>query len=243
VQTGENVLIGGFIVTGTDPKRVIVRALGPSVPVGGRLANPALDLHDGNTVISNDDWRSDQEAEIQATGLAPQNDLESAIVRTLAPGSYTAVMRGANGSTGIGLVEVYDLTPNSLSLLANISSRGRVETGDSVMIGGFIVGPVDHGSPHIIVRAIGPSLASSGVANTLQDPMLELHDQSGTTISSNDDWPTDRNSSFVVAAGLAPSDTRESALAVTLTPGNYTAIVRGANDTVGVALVEVYNLQ
>ena len=243
VQTGENVLIGGFIVTGTDPKRVIVRALGPSVPVGGRLANPALDLHDGNTVISNDNWRSDQEAEIQATGLAPQNDLESAIVRTLAPGSYTAVMRGANGSTGIGLVEVYDLTPNSISLLGNISSRGLVETGENVMIGGFIVGPVDHGSPQVVVRAIGPSLASSGVANTLQDPVLELHDQSGTILATNDNWLTDRNSSFVLAAGLAPSDTRESALAITLTPGNYTAIVRGANDTMGVALVEVYNLQ
>jgi hypothetical protein len=164
-------------------------------------------------------------------------------VRTLAPGSYTAVMHGANGSTGVGLVEVYDLTPNSVSLLANISSRGLVETGENVMIGGFIVGPVDHGSPEVVVRAIGPSLASSGVANTLQDPVLELHDQSGTILATNDNWLTDRNSSFVLAAGLAPSDTRESALAITLTPGNYTAIVRGANDTVGVALVEVYNLQ
>jgi hypothetical protein len=243
VRTGDNVLIGGFIITGADPKSVIVRAIGPSLPVGGKLANPTLELHDGGSVISNDDWRSDQEAEIQATGLAPQNDLESAIVRTLVPGSYTTVMRGANGSTGVGLVEVYDLSQNSVSLLANISSRGFVETGENVMIGGFIVGPVDHGSPQVVVRAIGPSLASSGVANTLQDPTLELHDQNGGILASNDDWLTDRNSSFVLAAGLAPSDTRESALAITLTPGNYTAIVRGANDTIGVGLVEAYNLQ
>lgn len=244
VQTGDNVLIGGFIVTGTDPKRVIVRAIGPSLTqIPGRLANPTLELHDDEAVISNDDWRSDQEAEIQATGLAPQNDLESAIVRTLAPGSYTAVMRGQDGTTGIGLVEVYDLSQNSLSLLANISSRGLVETGDNVMIGGFIVGPVDHGSPQVVVRAIGPSLANSGVSNTLQDPTLELHDGNGTTFASNDDWLTDRNSSLVVAAGLAPSDTRESAIGIALTPGNYTAIVQDANNTSGVGLVEVYNLQ
>jgi hypothetical protein len=248
VLTGDNVLIGGFIVTGTDPKKVIVRALGPSitsngVPVSGRLADPILELHDGNTVVINDDWKSDQQAEITATGVAPTNDKESAIVRTLSPGTYTVVMRGVGGSTGIGVVEVYDLSQASVSLLANISSRGFVDINDNVMIGGFIIGPVDRSNPRLVIRAIGPSLTSSGVPNALQNPTLELHDGSGTTIATNDDWPTDPNSSFVVANGLAPSDTRESAIFTSLTPGNYTAIVRGVGNTTGVGLVEVYNLQ
>jgi hypothetical protein len=242
------VLIGGFIVTGTDPKKVIVRALGPSitnngVPVPGRLADPILELHDGNTVVTNDDWKSDQQTEIAATGVAPTNDKESAIVGTLSPGTYTVVMRGVGGTTGIGVVEVYDLSQASVSSLANISSRGFVDVNDNVMIGGFIIGPVDRGNPRLVVRALGPSLTSSGVANALQNPTLELHDGSGTTIATNDDWPTDPNSSFVVANGLAPSDTRESAIFTSLTPGTYTAVVRGVGNTTGVALVEVYNLQ
>lgn len=248
VLTGDNVLIGGFIVTGTDPKKVIVRGLGPSitsngVPVPGRLADPILELHAGNTVVTNDDWRTDQQAEIIASGVPPTNDKESAIVRTLSPGFYTAILRGVGGSTGIGVVEVYDLSQNSVSLLANISSRGFVDVNDNVMIGGFIIGPVDRSNPRLVVRAIGPSLTSSGVPSALQNPTLELHDGSGTTIATNDDWPTDPNSSFVVANGLAPSDTRESAIFTSLTPGNYTAIVRGVGNTTGVALVEVYNLQ
>ena len=248
VLTGDNVLIGGFIITGTDPKKVIVRALGPSitsngVPVAGRLMDPILELHAGNTTTTNDDWRSTQQAEIVASGVAPTNDSESAIVATLAPGNYTAVVRGVGGSTGIGLVEVYDLSPASLSLLGNISSRGFVDVNDNVMIGGFIIGPVDRNNPRIVVRALGPSLSSSGVPNTLQNPILELHDASGTTINTNDDWPTDPNSSFVVANGLAPSDTRESAIFTTLTPGNYTAVVRGVGNTTGVGLIEIYNLQ
>ncbi|MFN2623394.1 MAG: hypothetical protein ABR611_11165 [Chthoniobacterales bacterium] len=187
------------------------------------MADPIPELHAGNTVVT--------------------NDLESAIVRTLSPGNYTAVVRGVGGGTGIGLVEVYDLSQASASLLANISSRGFVDTGDNVMIGGFIIGPVDRSNPRVVVRALGPSLSSSGVPNTLQNPTLELHDGSGTTIASNDDWPTDPNSSLVVANGLAPSDTRESAIFTPLTPGVYTAIVRGAGNTTGVGLVEVYNLQ
>jgi hypothetical protein len=248
VLTGDNVLIGGFIITGTDPKKVIVRALGPSitsngVPVAGRLMDPILELHAGNTTTTNDNWRSTQQAEILASGVAPTNDAESAIVATLAPGNYTAVVRGVGGSTGIGLVEVYDLSQASLSLLGNISSRGFVDVNDNVMIGGFIIGPVDRSNPRIVVRALGPSLSSSGVPNTLQNPILELHDASGTTINTNDDWPTDPNSSFVVANGLAPSDTRESAIFTTLTPGNYTAVVRGVGNTTGVGLIEIYNLQ
>lgn len=248
VLINDNVLIGGFIITGTEPKKVIIRALGPSitsngVPVPGRLANPILELHAGNTVMTNDDWKSDQEAEITATGLAPGSQLESAIVQKLSPGSYTAIVRGVGGATGIGLVEVYDLSPNSLSLLANISSRGFVDINDNVLIGGFIVGPVDRGNPRVVVRALGPTLSNSNVPNPLQNPTLELHDGSGTTIAANDDWPTDPNSSFVVANNLAPGDTRESAIFTTLTPGNYTAIVRGNGATTGVGLVEVYNLQ
>jgi hypothetical protein len=248
VLINDNVLIGGFIITGTDPKKVIVRALGPSItsngaPIPGRLADPILELHAGNTVVTNDNWKSDQQTEIAATGLAPANDLESAIVRTLSPGNYTAVVRGVGGGTGIGLVEVYDLSQTSASLLGNISSRGFVDTGDNVMIGGFIIGPVDRSNPRVVVRALGPSLSSSGVPNTLQNPTLELHDGSGTTIASNDDWPTDPNSSFVVANGLAPSDSRESAIFTPLTPGLYTAIVRGVGNTTGVGLIEVYNLQ
>jgi hypothetical protein len=248
VLTGDNVLIGGFIVTGTDPKKVIVRALGPSinsngVPVPGRLADPILELHAGNTVTTNDNWKSDQQTEIAATGLAPSNDLESAIVKTLAPGNYTAVVRGVGGSTGIGLVEVYDLSQASVSLLANISSRGFVDINDNVMIGGFIIGPVDRSNPRLVVRALGPSLATSGVPNPLQNPALEVHDASGTIIAANDDWPTDPNSSFVVANGLAPSDTRESAIFTSLTPGTYTVIVRGVGNTTGIGLVEIYNLQ
>ena len=248
VLTNDNVLIGGFIITGTDPKKVIIRALGPSitsngVPVPGRLADPILELHSGNNVVTNDNWRTDQEAEIMGTGLAPHDDKESAIVRTLAPGSYTAIVRGVGGGTGIGLVDVFDLSPTSASVLANISSRGFVDTNDNVMIGGFIVGPVDRGNPSVVVRALGPSLSSSGVPGPLQNPTLELHDGSGTTIASNDDWPTDPNSSFVVANGLAPSDSRESAIFTPLTPGLYTAIVRGVGNTTGVGLVEVYNLQ
>jgi hypothetical protein len=243
VLANDNVLIGGFIITGTDPKKVIVRAIGPSLTVPGKLANPVLELHAGSTIVINDDWKTDQQAEISATGLAPTNDLESAIVRTLNPGNYTAIMRGAGGGTGIGVVEVYDLSQASVSLLGNISSRGFVDLNDNVMIGGFIIGPVDRNNPRIVVRALGPSLSNSGVANALQNPTLELHDGSGTIIASNDDWVTDPNSSFVVANGLAPGDTRESAIFTSLPPGNYTAIVRGVGNTTGVGLIEAYNLQ
>jgi hypothetical protein len=253
VQAGDNALIGGFIITGTDPKKVIIRALGPSInsnnmPVPGRLADPVLELHIGGTVATNDDWKvtsggSSQQTEIEATGIPPTNDLESALVRTLSPGPYTAVMRGNGDGTGIGLVEVYDLSQASASLLANISSRGFVDINDNVMIGGFIAGPADRGNARVVIRALGPSLSNSGVPNTLQNPTLELFDANGGPIASNDDWQNGPGSSGVAAAGLAPSDTRESAIFITITPGQYTAIVRGVGGTTGVGLVEVYNLQ
>lgn len=248
VQTDDNVLIGGFIVTGAEAKNVIVRAIGPSLasngqPVAGRLADPVLELHDasGALIIGNDNWKDSQQAEIEATGLAPSNDSESAIVRKLNPGAYTAVMRGKNNSTGIGLVEAYDLSVNTNSRLANISTRGFVETGDNVMIGGLILGN-NPGPATIILRSIGPSLARSNVSTALQDPLLELHEANGALIASNDDWQADPNASQVQLSGLGPADSRESALLVSLPPAKYTAITRGKNDSTGVALVEAYHL-
>ena len=238
VETGDKVLIGGFIIAGTQPKKVIVRAIGPSLPLTGVLINPLLELHDssGAILVSNDNWRTDQEQEIIATGLAPSNDNESAIVMTLDPGSYTAIVRGVNDGTGIALVEVYDLEQLVDSKLANISTRGLVETEDNVLIGGFIV--LGDNAASALLRAIGPSLP---VAGSLTDPTLELHDSNGTTLTSNDNWRSDQESE-ILATGLPPTNDAESAILTTLAPGSYTAIVRGANNTTGIALVEVYQL-
>ncbi|MDQ3413755.1 MAG: right-handed parallel beta-helix repeat-containing protein, partial [Verrucomicrobiota bacterium] len=246
VLTDDNVLIGGFIVTGISPKRVIVRAIGPALTgsgVAGALMDPTLELNsfDGS-ITTNDDWKDDQQAEIEATGLQPTQDAESAIVQTLAPGAYTAIVRGAGGTTGIGLVEAYDLDQLADSKLANISTRGFVDTADNVMIGGFIIGPEGLGDATVLVRAIGPSLENSGVANALQDPTLELFDGNGALLTSNDDWKDDQQGE-IEATQLEPTDDRESAILSTLAPGGYTAIVRGVADTTGVGLVEVYHLQ
>lgn len=253
VLAGNNALIGGFIISGSDQKRVIVRGLGPSLTdfgVAGALANPTLELHDSSgTLASNDNWKDSQEMDVRTSGLAPNNDLESAIVATLpANGSaYTAVLAGKNGGTGIGLVEVYDLAASGDATLANISSRGFVDTDDNVMIGGVIVGSGDRGASKIVVRAIGPSLSGFGITNPLQDPTLELHNGSGTTIATNDNWKAidtgGSQENEISAAGLAPTDDRESALLRSLVPDNYTAILRGKNATTGVGVVEIYNLQ
>jgi hypothetical protein len=247
VQTGDNVLIGGFVVRGIGPKKMVVRGLGPSLfalGVPGALQDPSLELYDstGTIILSNNDWQETQAAAIQATGLAPSDPRESAILATLAPGSYTAVMRGVNNTDGVALVEAYDIDSQpSASELPNLSTRGRVELGDNVMIGGYIVGAPEPAK--LIVRGMGPSLAASNVPGSLQDPKLELHDASGATIMSNDNWQDDpAQAALIQAAGLAPTDPRESALAVTLNPGSYTAIVRGKDDTQGVALVEFYKL-
>jgi CSLREA domain-containing protein len=246
VQTGDNVLIGGFIIDGTEAKKVIVRAVGPSLGdfgVSDPLANPILELHypDGTTVVTNNNWRDTQEAEIMATGLAPNDDLESAIVATLEPGAYTAIVRGVNDGTGVALVETYDLNQAVDSSLANISTRGLVETGDNVMIGGIIVGP--DGSPNgsILLRGIGPSLGDFGITNPLADPMLELHDINGILIVANDDWKSTQQAA-IEATGLPPNDDKESAILATLAAGNYTAIMRGVGDTTGIGLVEAYHL-
>ena len=242
VETGDNALIGGFIVTGTQPKKVIVRAIGPSLPVSGALIDPILELRDssGGLVRANDNWRSDQEQEIISTGIPPGNDLESAIVETLPANgaAYTAIVRGANEATGVGLVEVYDLDHTVDSKLANISTRGIVQTGNDVMIAGTIV--LGETSQRVLVRAIGPSLPVPGALN---DPTLELRDGNGTVMRANDNWRSDQEAE-IVATGIPPTNDLESALIETLPAGGaaYTAIVRGANDTTGVALVEVYGL-
>lgn len=241
VQTGNNVLIGGFIVTGTDPKQVILRGIGPSLPVPGYLSDPVLELHrsNGTVMAENDNWNSHRD-DVLGTGIPPPEEREAAIVTILLPGAYTAVLRDAAGSTGIAAMEVYDLNATANSRLANISTRGKVETGDNVMIGGWIIGGGE--STSAVVRAMGPSLAGSGVAGALADPTLAVHNGNGALLAEDDDWRTYQEQA-IIAAGLAPVDDRESAILLSLPPGNYTGIVRGKNDTAGVALVEIYNLQ
>jgi CSLREA domain-containing protein len=239
VGTGDNVLIGGFIVTGTEDKKIIVRAIGPSLPLTGKLANPTLELYDASgLIVSNDNWKDTQRAEIQVTNIPPPNDLESAIVATLPANNsaYTAIVRGANNTTGVGLVEVYDLDRTVDSKLANISTRGLVQTGDNVMIGGLIVLGAD--PQDVIIRAIGPSLPLAG---KLADPTLELHDSNGALVVSNDNWRSDQEAE-ILATGIPPSKDLESAIVRTLPPASYTAIVRGVANTSGIALVEVYAL-
>jgi len=254
VQTGDNVLIGGFIISGTDPKKVMVRGIGPSLSgsVQDFLPDPLLELHDAvSTLATNDDWKtrpdgSSQQAEIEATTIPPTNDLESALVRTLPAdnAAYTAILRGKNNTTGIGVLELYDLDATVDSKLANISTRGLVETGNNVLIGGFIPG---NGVTKVIIRAIGPTLVDAGVPDPLQDPTLELVNASGTSLATNDNWKTRPDGSSqqaeIEATTIPPNDDRESALVANLAPGNYTAVVRGKNNTIGIAVVEVYNLQ
>jgi len=243
VETGDNALIGGFIITGTQSKRIIVRAIGPSLPLAGALADPILELRNssGGLILSNDNWRvGGQEAEIIATTIPPSNDLESAIVATLPANSsaYTAIMRGVSDGSGIGVVEAYDLDQTIDSKLANISTRGLVQTGDNVLIGGLIV--LGQSPLRVIVRALGPSLPVPG---PLADPTLELRDGDGALVAFNDDWRDDPiEESEINATGIPPTNDLESAIVRNLAPGPYTAILRGANNTTGVAVVEVYGL-
>ncbi|MBA3571889.1 MAG: hypothetical protein H0W34_07945 [Pyrinomonadaceae bacterium] len=232
-------------MTGDVPKRILIRGIGPSLAafnVSGALQNPLLELNGGT--FTNDNWKSGgQQAEIEATGIPPTDDLESAMVVTLDPGAHTAVLRGVDNTTGIGLIEVYDLAQEVNAKLANISSRGLVQTGDDVMIGGFILEPASNSSSTVVVRAIGPSLGSRGVANPLANPTLELRDSQGALIVSNDDWQQGSDSTTISTRGLAPENSKESAALAIPPPGNYTAIVRGVDNTVGVGLVEVYQLE
>jgi hypothetical protein len=246
IETGEDVAIGGFIVKGSGLKRVIVRGIGPSMrtsdgPVPGALQDPVLELRDakgGNT--TNDNWRTSQEKEIERSGLAPKDDRESAIVANLPAGDYTATLRGLKNTTGVGLVEIYDLQSSSGPELGNLSVRAHVRTGDDVLIDGIILR--GDKPKRVLFRGIGPELRDRGVANDLEDPTLELHDSNGAVLQFNDNWKSAPNASEIQASGLAPKDNREPAILMTLTPGNYTSIVRGVNGTTGVALGEAYKL-
>ena len=239
-----------MIVTGTANKKVIIRAIGPTLTdfgVAGALQDPTLELYQGSTLItSNDDWRvSPQQAEIQNSGLAPNKDAEAAIIATLTPNqNYTAIVRGKNGATGVGVVEAFDLDQGVASKLGNISTRGFVDVDDNVMIAGLIVSPSNGSTTKALVRALGPTLGDFGVAGALANPTLDLVNSSGTVIRSNDNWKDDaQQRALIEAAGLAPSHDEEAAMVETVTPGAYTAVVRGSGRTTGVGLVEVYNLQ
>jgi hypothetical protein len=243
VGTGDNAMIGGFIITGTEPKAVVVRGVGPSIPVAEALNDPVIELRgsSGELLASNDDWGDGATAEnVAVTGLAPANELESALWKVLNPGAYTVVVSGYNNTTGVGLFEVYDLGRATDSKLANISTRGFVNTGDNVMIGGTII--LGNTATQVLFRAIGPSLTVFGVPNALQDPVLELYDGNGALLAQNDDWRSSQETQ-IIATTIPPGDNRESAILTTLTPGSYTAIVRGKNNFTGVALVEAYQLQ
>lgn len=248
VQTGDNVLIGGFIVDGLTPKRIILRAIGPSIkvngtPLAGRLADPVLEMYNdaGTLIASNDNWKeSTDRTEIENSGLAPTDDLESAIARIINPGQYTAIVRGKNNTSGIALVEAYDRNSSTDSKFANISTRGFVETGDNVLIGGFILGN-QTGNTKVLTRATGPSL-KPGLPAALDDPTLELFDQNGASIGTNDNWKDAPNRTAIEATGLAPTNDAESAILMTIPPTPYTAIVRGKNNTTGIGLIEVYNV-
>jgi len=247
VGTGDNVLIAGFIITGTGSKNVVLRAIGPSLTnfgISDGLQDPVLELRaaDGSLIESNDNWTSNQAA-VQATGLAPTDTRESAIVRTLATGTYTAIVRGKGSATGVALAEVYDNdTQPSSSQLANISTRGSVQTQNNVLIGGFLLGGGNNGFPIILARAIGPSLADFGIASPLANPTIEFHDSNGATLSTNDDW-RDTQELEVLYVNVPPTRDAESALVIQPAPGTYTAIVAGKNGGTGIGLVEIFNFR
>ncbi len=245
VLTGENVLIVGFTVSDNPVQQVLVRALGPTLTnfgVTGALADPTITLYNssGGLIATNDNWKDTNQATIAATAKAPPNDKESAILlNSLSPGSYTAIVRGKNNTTGVGLVEAYGIVPSGVeNLISNVSSRGFVGTGNDVMIGGFIGDRTP--SLQIIVRALGPTLTQFGIANALADPTLELHDGNGNLLAFNDNWQ-DTNQTAIQATGFAPPNSNESAiLAVVNVGASITAIVRGKDNTTGVALFDVY---
>ena len=250
VQTGDNVGIGGLIITGSAPKRVILRAIGPSLIRSGIsdwLADPVLELHGPArfATITNDNWRDTQEAEIQATGIPPTNDLESAIIVTLDPGAYTAIVRGKNDTSGVALVEVYDLNQEVDSKLGNLSTRAFVSTGENIVIAGFLLNNQGTALDRIVVRGMGPSLASGilPVSAVLADPTLELHDTNGTLIMANNDWQDNTaQATEITACGLALPNAREAGIAATLSPGLYTALLAGLDNGTGIGVVEAYDL-
>jgi len=252
VDTGDKVMIGGFIITGNTAKPVVLRGMGPSlansgVPANSVLNDPLIQLHgpNGALIVANDNWKdSPQKSLIEGTVFEPTDDREAVILATLPPAAYTVILKGAGDTSGVGLVEVYDNNSALDSALANISTRGFVQTGNEVMIGGFVLGG-NNNPTKIAVRALGPSLSSFGLANLLADPTLELHNANGTIMVSNDNWLDDPASAAQLTAhGLGLSDPNESGIFTALAPpGQFTAIVAGKNGTIGIALVEIYNLK
>ena len=247
VLTGNNVGIGGFIVSGPTPKRVLLRGIGPSLTQFGiptPLPDPVLELHgpDGFVTVTNNNWRDTQEAEIEATGLPPRNNLESAIVATLEAGAYTAILKGNGNTIGIALVEAYDLNQGVDSKLANLSTRAFVNTDDNIVIAGFVLSEGGSADDRVIVRGIGPSLAAFGISPVLANPKLELRNNNGALLIANNDWQENPEQAMEInAAGLAPTNSLESALAATLPPGLYTALLSGVNNGTGIGVVEVYD--
>ena len=245
VQTGFDVMIGGFVLSGNVPKTVVIRAIGPSLAnygVAGALANPTVQLvrlSDNTVVATNDDWGTDPSAtQIADLGLAPAHPLESALFVSLVPGAYTAIVSGVGGATGVGLIEVYEVGMPEVQLI-NISTRGKVQTGFDVMIGGFVI--LGEAPQKVLIRAIGPSLANYGVSGALANPTMQLvRIADSALLAANDDWQTASNAGEIVATSLAPLHPYESAILITLAPGAYTAIVSGVGGATGVGLVEVY---
>jgi hypothetical protein len=244
IGTGDDLLIGGLVIGGSTPKTVLIRAIGPALAeagVGGALLDPQLRLFKGSDVIdSNDDWSDHPRAGDIPGHLQPRFPLESAILTTLDPGPYTAIINGLNESTGVGLVEIYEVDGNESAKLINIATRGRVKTGDKVMIGGLVI--TGDASKSVLVRALGPSLADAGVSGTLNNPMVRLFNSSGVVIDSNDNWRSHPNSGSI-PNHLLPKSEMEAAISTRLEPGAYTAIVTGVSDNEGVAIVEVYELE
>ncbi|CAN5134129.1 hypothetical protein BH20VER2_BH20VER2_18480 [soil metagenome] len=242
VLTGEKVAIVGYITSGTWPSQILVRGLGPSLAqhgISAPLSDPVLERRDSQNV-TNDNWRDTQEAAIEATGIPPTMDAEAAVLMQLASGNYTAILRGQNDGTGTGLVELFKLGHNDTSVLANMSTRGFVGTGDEIMIAGFIAGGGTGAPVDVVIRAIGPSLVQNQIEEPLQDPMIELRDRNGVLVAANDDWQTDVNARDL--SGFVPHDPRESVLFRTLPLGAHTVLVRGKNGSTGVALVEVFQI-
>ena len=243
-------MIAGIIISGTSPKQVVVRGIGPSLSVAGiadALVDPYIQLRDinGSLLVANDDWQEQatQAELLLSLGLAPKNDKESGIVISLEPSAYTAILVGRNGGSGVGLAEVYDVDSAGASRLANISTRGLVQTGDKVMIGGFILGGGSDNS-NIVLRGIGPSLSQFGLTNLLMDPTLELRDANGSMLSSNNNWQDDpAQAAELTARGLAPTDSNESGIFASGPPGAFTVILAGDGGGTGIGLVEIYALQ
>lgn len=242
-------MIGGFIITGNDSKRVIIRGIGPSMTSAGVpnvVENPILRLFGptGSLIAVNDNWQDTQRVEVEDSGIPPQDFRESAIVATLVPATYTATLAESSGGSGVGLVEIYDLNSGAVAKLANISTRGSVQTADNVMIGGFSLGGSSTNPVKIVVRAVGPSLAQAGIDNALSNPTLRLFDNNGQSVAFNDNWADDPNQAAELRSlNIAPGNAAESAIVATLPPGLYTAVVAGVGGGTGIGLIEVYAIQ